>query len=90
MKSTCKKCNSCPMYPETEEGHRADMYGCLPSVHDAITWYKETGKSWSCHSNNKRVCGGFLQALDSHKLEFIDKKPYITESTSLKEIYNEE
>lgn len=81
------QCRCCPVEPYTEEGVMADSYGCLPSTGDMLKWQQETGKVWACHNNPNKPCAGFTGVLDKNGIEWNLDKGLITESHTLKDIY---
>lgn len=85
-----KHCDGCPIDIHTEYGEQVSNYGCLPCYGDAIKWYKETGKFWSCHEDNTKPCIGFLK-LAKEKGERISVNRntiLITEQDTIEDIYN--
>jgi hypothetical protein len=89
MKKQCEGCDGCPINIHTEEGENISNHGCLPCYSEAIKWYKETGKVWSCHENNTSPCIGFLKlAKEKGERVSVNKNTrLITERMTLEEIY---
>jgi len=83
------QCKSCPIEPYTEEGHRADSYGCLPSFAEMLKWQQDTGKIWACHSNPKKPCSGFIGVMNKDNIKWDLTKGLITEDDTLETIYEE-
>jgi hypothetical protein len=86
-----KSCKGCPINITTDEGERADSYGCLPCYGDALKWYNETGKVWACHANNTKPCSGFIIVAKKYGIDIkVDENTVlITEQTTLEEIYEQ-
>lgn len=83
-------CNGCPVDIHTEKGEMANNYGCLPDYSQALKWYKDTGKVWSCHEDNTKPCIGFLKLAKKYgeKVSVNRNTVLITEQMPLEEIYN--
>lgn len=77
-----KECRDCPF-------RGGDDYGCLPSAYEIRKWHFETGKSWACHSEPHLPCAGHILDCVENGRTIDMSKPLITESTTLKEIYND-
>lgn len=52
-------CKYCP-FAFTDESEQAQNYGCLPSPHEIIELKRKTGQNWGCHSNDQKICEGYV------------------------------
>lgn len=84
-----RECSDCPMATKkySPGGEYGWNMGCLPGYEEASKWYAETGKSWACHANNRRPCGGFLNRSWVDGVE-VSAGGLITEDHSLEDIYD--
>ena len=66
-------CECCP-FAFTDASEEVQNYGCLPTPFEIIEMKRETGHNWSCHSNEKKICKGFVEHVKwSRENAFVDK-----------------
>ncbi|GAB6989604.1 hypothetical protein [Paenibacillus pini] len=53
-------CKHCP-FAFTDESEEVQNYGCLPTPWDIIQMKRKSGHNWACHSNEKKICSGFVK-----------------------------
>lgn len=53
-------CTHCP-FAFTDKSEEVQNYGCLPTPWDVIEMKRKSGHNWSCHSNDKKICSGFVE-----------------------------
>ncbi len=85
-----KKCEDCPIIPETERAMNVVDWGCLPDKFQALEWYKKTWRLWACHDNPKKPCTGLIRVLKREWIKIDLSKPLITESTTKEELEKSE
>lgn len=59
-------CITCP-FSCTDEAEQVQNYGCLPDRPDIIRMKEESGHNWSCHSDDKVLCGGFARYIQEER-----------------------
>ncbi|AZV43637.1 hypothetical protein BAOM_3028 [Peribacillus asahii] len=66
-------CECCP-FAFTDASEEVQNYGCLPTPYDIIQMKRKTGHNWACHSNEKKICKGFVDHVKwSQENAFADK-----------------
>ncbi len=69
MKKTAKErertmaCKCCP-FAFTDASEEVQNYGCLPTPYEIIQMKRKSGHNWACHSNEKRICQGFVEHVE--------------------------
>lgn len=59
-------CKHCP-FAFTDDSEEVQNYACLPSPYDIIQMKRKSGHNWSCHSNEKMICKGFVNHVKEAK-----------------------
>lgn len=62
-------CETCP-FSCSPEAEQAQNYACLPSPFEIMQIKAETGKNWSCHHNEDRLCAGFARECRERGIEY--------------------
>lgn len=82
MAGNCHTEGGCP-FAYTDESEMIQNYGCLPGPYEIVTMRQKHGKTWACHSDNKKPCLGALLYQKEKGLEFKVLAPnLITEQSS--------
>ena len=66
-------CDACP-FSGTDASEQALNLGCLPEPYEIMQIKREHNINWSCHENEKKLCVGFAQACNEHKINVKDGK----------------
>lgn len=59
-------CECCP-FAFTDASEEVQNYGCLPTPYEIIQMKRKSGHNWSCHSNEKKICRGFVTHVEEAK-----------------------
>ena len=59
-----KACSTCP-FDHSDQAENAINLGCVPSVFEIMSFKRDLGMNWGCHSaeiDEVRPCAGFIRA----------------------------
>lgn len=62
-------CEACP-FACSELSEQAYNYACLPSPFEIMQIKDQTGKGWSCHENEDRICAGYVRECRERGIEY--------------------
>lgn len=62
-------CITCP-FAMTEESEQVQNYGCLPTPQEILEIKRCSGKNWSCHGDETKICAGFVEAAKETGLDY--------------------
>lgn len=66
-------CECCP-FAFTDASEEVQNYGCLPTPYEIIQMKRKSGHNWSCHSNEKVICKGFVD-----HVKWINENGYVND-----------
>lgn len=59
------ECKHCP-FAFTNESEYVQGLGCLPSPFDITQMKRKSGHNWACHSNEVKICSGFVDFIKEY------------------------